>query len=80
MPADRLSAGDPATTLSGLLHIISAGLGGDLVVWARVDNSTGLVTVIDLVDPATAVSRTAWPWPAMHRRTPLTQSHQPARR
>jgi PAS domain S-box-containing protein len=53
VPVDRSSAADPATTLSGLLHIISAGLGGDLVVWARVDNSTGLVTVIDLVDPAT---------------------------
>ena len=53
MPVDELLGGDPAKTLSGLLHIISTGLGGDLVIWARVDNSTGLVTVVDLVDPGT---------------------------
>ncbi len=42
---------DPEHEVSGLLHVISANLGGDLVVWTRVDNATGLATVVDLVDP-----------------------------
>ncbi len=42
---------DPAHLVSGLLHVMSANLGGDLVVWARVDKATGLVTLVDLADP-----------------------------
>ena len=42
---------DPAHAVSGLLHVISASLGGDLVVWTSVDDATGLVTVVDLADP-----------------------------
>ena len=48
---DDLLWHDPALQVSGLLHVISANLGGDLVVWAKVDNATGLVTLIDLADP-----------------------------
>lgn len=51
---DRLLR-DPAHAVSGLLHVISASLGGDLVVWTSVDDATGLVTVIDLVDPLASV-------------------------
>jgi PAS domain S-box-containing protein len=48
---DDLLWRDPAHAVSGLLHVISANLGGDLVVWAKVDKATGLVTLIDLADP-----------------------------
>jgi PAS domain S-box-containing protein len=48
---DDLLWHDPAHATSGLLHVISANLGGDLVVWAKVDKATGLVTLIDLADP-----------------------------
>ena len=53
LPGDVLWR-DPAYAVSGLLHIISASLGGDLVVWTSVDDATGVVTVIGLVDPDTS--------------------------
>ncbi len=37
--------------MSGLLHIISANLGGDLVVWAKADVESGLLTIVDIADP-----------------------------
>jgi PAS domain S-box-containing protein len=46
---------DPARAMSGLLHVISANLGGDLVVWARVDKATGLLTLLDMADPIPTV-------------------------
>jgi PAS domain S-box-containing protein len=42
---------DPAHAVSGLLHVISANLGGDLVVWTKVDAGTGMVSIVDLADP-----------------------------
>ncbi len=48
---DDLLWRNPARVVSGLLNVMSANLGGDLVVWASVDNATGLVTIIDLADP-----------------------------
>ena len=42
---------DPAHAVSGLIHVISANLGGDLVVWAKVDAESGLLAVVDLADP-----------------------------
>jgi PAS domain S-box-containing protein len=51
---DDLLWRDSADAVSGLLHVISASLGGDLVLWERVDNATGLVTTVGVVDPASA--------------------------
>jgi PAS domain S-box-containing protein len=48
---DDLLWRDPAHAVSGMLHVISANLGGDLVVWTKVDKATGLVTLVDLADP-----------------------------
>jgi PAS domain S-box-containing protein len=48
---DGMSWHDPAHVVSGLLHVVSAHLGSDLVVWASIDDATGLVTVIDLAAP-----------------------------
>lgn len=42
---------DPEHAVSSLLHVVSANLGGDLVVWFTIDNATGLVTVVALADP-----------------------------
>ena len=42
---------DPAHAVSGLLHVISANLGGDLVVWATADADSGVLTIVDLADP-----------------------------
>ena len=42
---------DPAHAVSGLLHVISANLGGDLVVWAKADAESGLLSVVDVADP-----------------------------
>ena len=51
---DDLLWRDPAHTVSALLHVISANLGGDLVVWATADAATGLLSVVDLADPMAA--------------------------
>ena len=37
---------DPAHAVSGLLHVISANLGGDLVVWATAEADSGVLGVI----------------------------------
>lgn len=37
--------------VSGLLNVIGATLGGDLVLWVRVDRDIGRATLIDIVDP-----------------------------
>ena len=42
---------DPAHAVSGLLHVISANLGGDLVVWAKADAESGLLSIVDVADP-----------------------------
>ncbi|MEP7115140.1 MAG: GAF domain-containing protein, partial [Ilumatobacteraceae bacterium] len=42
---------DPEHAVSSLLHVVSANLGGDLVVWLTVDNATGVVTLVALADP-----------------------------
>ncbi len=42
---------EPGKFVSGMLNVIGATLGGDLVIWIRVRNDTGLVTLVDIVDP-----------------------------
>ncbi|MEO7370585.1 MAG: SpoIIE family protein phosphatase [Ilumatobacteraceae bacterium] len=51
MSQDDLLWHDPEHVVDGLLHVVSANLGGDLVVWVSVDDATGLLTVIDLAAP-----------------------------
>ncbi|HEY0518031.1 MAG TPA: hypothetical protein VGC84_00950, partial [Ilumatobacteraceae bacterium] len=48
---DDLLWREPAHAVSGLLHVISAHLGGDLAMWTDVDIATGSVTLVDLADP-----------------------------
>lgn len=45
---------EPDFAVSGLLGVIAASLGGDLVLWIRVDVGTGHTAVLDIVDPEPA--------------------------
>ncbi len=42
---------EPEHLVPGLLNVIGATLGGDLVLWVRVNQNTGQATLIDMVDP-----------------------------
>ena len=42
---------NPANPGVGLLRAISASLGGDVVIWTRINIVTGMVTIVDVVDP-----------------------------
>ena len=42
---------EPDYVMPGLLSVIAASLGGDLVLWIRVEAVTGKVELLDIVDP-----------------------------
>lgn len=42
---------EPDYVVPGLLSVISATLGGDLVLWVRVDAGSGQATILDIVEP-----------------------------
>lgn len=45
---------EPDHVIPGLLSVIGATLGGDLVLWVRVDPLTGETSILDIVDPEPA--------------------------
>lgn len=42
---------EPEYIVSGLLNVIGATLGSDLVLWVRVERDSGMATLVDIVDP-----------------------------
>ena len=45
---------EPAFVVPGLLRVIAGTLGGDLVLWVRVDTITDQTVILDIVDPEPA--------------------------
>lgn len=50
-PFAKLWWDEPEYLVPGLLSVVAATLGGDLVLWVRVETASGRATILDIVDP-----------------------------